>query len=156
MIFPLWTAIRCTFSYPNWVFVFMASVNYIWRCHGSFWTVSHVMTSTEGNDGKQCHECPIYDLIGFQWLPIWSQKAGTTSLPAIFLRPLASAFYFTPITPGFIKTIPHTGCSFMLVFKLDIYSMYWELNVKICSQKCNIILDQILYETKYFKSYPAC
>ncbi len=27
---------RCTFSYPNLVFVFMASVNYISRCHGSF------------------------------------------------------------------------------------------------------------------------
>ncbi len=27
---------RCTFSYPNRVFVFMASVNYISRCHGSF------------------------------------------------------------------------------------------------------------------------
>ncbi len=26
---------RCTFSYPNRVFVFMASVNYISRCHGS-------------------------------------------------------------------------------------------------------------------------
>ncbi len=30
------TNFRCTFSYPNWVFVFMASVNYISRCHGSF------------------------------------------------------------------------------------------------------------------------
>ncbi len=28
--------IRCTLSNPNWVFVFMASVNYISRCHGSF------------------------------------------------------------------------------------------------------------------------
>ncbi len=27
---------RCTLSYPNWVFVFMASVNYISRCHDSF------------------------------------------------------------------------------------------------------------------------
>ncbi len=27
---------RCTFSYPNWVFVFMGSVNYISRWHGSF------------------------------------------------------------------------------------------------------------------------
>ena len=25
-----------------------------------FWTVSHVMNSTEGTDGKQCHECPLY------------------------------------------------------------------------------------------------
>ena len=24
---------RCTFSYPNWLFVFMASVNYTSRCH---------------------------------------------------------------------------------------------------------------------------
>ncbi len=27
---------RCTFSYPTWVFVFIASVNYKSRCHGSF------------------------------------------------------------------------------------------------------------------------
>ncbi len=27
---------RCTLSYPNWVFVFMASVNYISRCHVTF------------------------------------------------------------------------------------------------------------------------
>ncbi len=25
--------LRCTLSYPNWVFVFMASVNYTSRCH---------------------------------------------------------------------------------------------------------------------------
>ncbi len=46
-----------------------------------FWPVSHVMTSTEGTNGKQYHECPLVILIGFQWLPIWSPKAGTTSLP---------------------------------------------------------------------------
>ena len=80
--------IRYTFSYPNWMFVFMGSVNYISRSHGSFpnCVTCHVMTSTEGTDGKQCHECPLYDLIGFQWLPIWSPKAGTTSLPAISLE----------------------------------------------------------------------
>ena len=54
-----------------------------------FWTVSHVMTSTEGTDGKQYHECPLVNmiLIGFQWLPIWSPKAGTTSLPAKLFFP---------------------------------------------------------------------
>ncbi len=28
-----------------------------------FWTVSLVMTSTEGTDGKQCHECPLCNRI---------------------------------------------------------------------------------------------
>ncbi len=45
------------------------------------WTVSHVMNSTEGTDGKQCHKCPLVNMIqiGFLWLPIWSPMAGTTS-----------------------------------------------------------------------------
>ncbi len=73
--------IRCTFSYLNWVFVFMASVNYISGCHGSFLNWTHVMTSSEGTDGKQYHECPLVNmiLIGFQWLPIWCPIVGTTS-----------------------------------------------------------------------------
>ncbi len=45
------------------------------------WTVSHVMNSIEGTDGKQCHECPLVNmiLICFLWLPNWSPMAGTTS-----------------------------------------------------------------------------
>ncbi len=34
--FPdMYKRFRCTLSYLNWVFVFMASVNYISRCNGS-------------------------------------------------------------------------------------------------------------------------
>ncbi len=59
---------RCTLSYPNWVFVFMASVNYTSRCHQDamalFWTVSYVMNSAEGTDGKQYHECPLVNKEG--------------------------------------------------------------------------------------------
>ena len=35
-----------------------------------FWTVSNVMTSYEGTDGKQCHECPLYTKKEKCWQPI--------------------------------------------------------------------------------------
>ncbi len=35
-----------------------------------FWTVSHVMNSTEGTDGKQFHECPLYTKKEKYWQPI--------------------------------------------------------------------------------------
>ncbi len=76
--------IRCTLSYPNWVFVFMASVNYTSRCHQDamalFWTVSYVMNSAEGTDGKQYHECPIVNKEGKILTTYTSPQTSTVKL----------------------------------------------------------------------------
>ncbi len=46
----------------------MASVNYTSRCHQDamalFWTVSYVMNSAEGTDGKQYHDYPLVNKEG--------------------------------------------------------------------------------------------
>ncbi len=54
---------RCTFSYPNGcLFSWVVSTTYQ-DAMALFWTVSHVMTSNEGTDGKQHHDCPLINTI---------------------------------------------------------------------------------------------
>ncbi len=76
--------LRCTLSSPNWVLVFMASVNYTSSCHQDamalFWTVSHVMNSAEGTDGKQYHECPIVNQEGKILTTYTSSQTSTVKL----------------------------------------------------------------------------
>ncbi len=98
------TPLCLTSLYHQCLFSWLVSTTYQ-DAMALLWTVSHVMTSTEGTDWKQCHECPLYDPIGFQWLPIWSPKTGTTSLPAIFLETTCICWWFL------VVRVRPQGCS---------------------------------------------
>ncbi len=58
---------RCTFSYPNWVFVFMASVNYISRCHASF---LNCVTCHDLYWGHWWETMPLMPFIWSNWFPV--------------------------------------------------------------------------------------
>ncbi len=73
---------RCTFSYLNWVFVFMANVNYISSRHGSL--LNRVICHDfYWGDWWETIPCVNHGYeFDTQWLSIWCPNAGPTSLPA--------------------------------------------------------------------------
>ena len=88
IIFQYWyieILFRCTFSYPNWMFVFMASVNHISRCHGSFLNCVTCHDLFWGHWWETMPWMPfiwsnlLFNVFSTQWLPIWCPIAGTTS-----------------------------------------------------------------------------
>ena len=102
-----------------------------------FWTVSHVMTSTEGTVGKQCHECPLYKQRRKKqkyWQPIPNLRLQQWSLPPIFLETTCICITFQILRGGLngkerISISFNNRPCFFLTYPFPSCSPLWISNV---------------------------